>query len=72
MVLEEEEEEKKEGRRYSESSTGEGSASKLLEINFSMFEENEMFEQFSSKFAAYFSLYLLGNTKTTKRGILRS
>jgi hypothetical protein len=30
-----------------------------------MFEENEMFEQFSSKFAAYFSLYVTGNKKTT-------
>jgi len=33
-----------------------------------MFEENEMFEQFSSKFAAYFSLYVTGNEKTTKKG----
>lgn len=28
-----------------------------------MFEENEMFEQFSSKFAAYFNQYYTGKMK---------
>ena len=32
-----------------------------------MFEENEMFEQFSSKFAAYFNQYYTGKLKNNRK-----